>query len=81
MQSVYKVSDPTYRELSACWVEPFYTVSEPTSRVLSEGSAACLTCSKPTSKGLSADRGVHSYLMVSKTSFRGLSAGGGRDCL
>ena len=39
VQSVYKVSEPTSRELFA-WVEPFYTVSEPDSRGLSAGSAA-----------------------------------------
>ena len=76
MQSVYKVSDPTSGELSA-WVEPSssYTVSGPTSRVLSEGIAACLTCSEPSSIELYA--GGSFFLMVSKTSFRGLSMGGG----
>ena len=39
MQSVYKVSAPTSRELSA-WAQPFYMVSKPTSRGLSAGSAA-----------------------------------------
>ena len=41
VQAVYKVSEPTSRELPA-WVEPLYKVSEPTctSRGLSARSAA-----------------------------------------
>ena len=74
MQSVYKVSEPTSRELSA-WVEPFYTVSEPTSRGLSAGSAACFTCSEPTSSDCLL--GVQSVYTVSKPSSSGLSAGKG----
>ena len=39
IHSVYKVSEPTCRELSD-WVEPLDTVSEPTSKELSAGSTA-----------------------------------------
>ena len=49
---VYKVSEPTCRELSA-WVEPFYMVSKPTSKGLLAGNAACSTCSEPTPRRMS----------------------------
>ena len=63
IQSVYKVSEPTSRELSA-WVQPFYMVSKPTSRGLSAGNAAfCFTCLEPTSKGVSS--GVHRVFTAS----------------
>ena len=52
MQSVYKVSVPTSRELSAL-VQPLYMVSESISRELSAGSEAFFACSEPTSWGAS----------------------------
>ena len=60
MQSVYKIFEPTSRDLSA-WVQHFYMVSK---QMVGRVCSFFFIFSEPTSRGLSA--GVHHDFTVSK---------------
>ena len=77
VQSVYKISEPTSRELSA-WVEPFIRFPNLSPGDCQQGVQLECICSQPPPRGLSA--GGASCFTVSKFSSRGLSAGD-LDCL
>ena len=73
MQSVYKVSEPTSRELSA-WSQSFIRFPNLPPGDSRQGVQPDFSCSDPTLRGLYA--GVHPVFTVSKPTSRGLSTGG-----
>ena len=69
MQFVYKVSEPTFRELCDR-VQPVYTVFYPTSRGLSAGGTACFTCAKTNLHPGDCQLWVHPVFTVSEPTSR-----------